>query len=91
MSTGQLTDYMVPAGKVLPAIGRYEYNPALAIWLVTLAFITYMCAIVALPRDFVMVSTLVLLATGSVFGAIGFFAASETLILIAAYFWWVGG
>jgi hypothetical protein len=72
--------------QVLPAIGRYDYNPALAIWLVTLAFITYMCAIVALPRDFVLVATLIVLATGSVLGAIGFFAALEIIIKIAAYF-----
>jgi succinate-acetate transporter protein len=71
---------------VLPAIGRYDYNPAVAMWLVTLAVITYMCAIVALVRDLVLVAVLVTLATGSVLGAIGFFAASEIFIKIAAYF-----
>jgi hypothetical protein len=72
--------------QVLPALGRYEYNPAVAMWLAALAFITYMCAIVSISRNFVLMSTFLLLATGSVLGSIGFFAASKTFILIAAYF-----
>lgn len=71
----------------IPTKGPYAVNPALGIWMCTLAFITLMCAVASLVRDLVLSVTLALLGVGSIFGAIGWFTGSRAVVEVAAYFW----
>ncbi|KAI8816623.1 uncharacterized protein EV422DRAFT_544993 [Fimicolochytrium jonesii] len=75
--------------QVDPALadGRYEYNDAWAIWMVPLSAITYVLTAAALFRDLVWAGTLFTLATGALFGVLGWFIHEPALVKLTGYLW----
>ncbi|KAI8995853.1 GPR1/FUN34/yaaH family-domain-containing protein [Gaertneriomyces semiglobifer] len=67
--------------------GRYDYNSAWGIWMVPLSVLTYVLTASALFRDMIWSGLLFTLATGSLFGVLGWFISSEACVKIMAYMW----
>ncbi|KAJ3054208.1 hypothetical protein HK097_002431 [Rhizophlyctis rosea] len=64
-----------------------DHIQAFAIWQVPVAAFTWAACMASLFRDWYSMSTLALVATGSTLSVIGWFAPSEAVVKIAAYFW----
>ncbi|KNC96850.1 uncharacterized protein SPPG_07681 [Spizellomyces punctatus DAOM BR117] len=77
---------LMGAGSI-PLNDRYDYNAGWGIWMAPLAAFTYVLTAAAMFRDLAWTGTLFTLATGSVFGVLGWFLHSTALIKILGYFW----
>jgi succinate-acetate transporter protein len=75
------------AFQVTEPVNIWARIDAFAIWQVPIAAFTWAACIASLFRDWSLMAILFTMATGSTLSVIGWFATSETVLKIAAYFW----